>query len=288
MTVKINNRNIGPNEPCFIIGEIGINHNGDVEIAKELIEQSIKVGADAVKFQKRDIEIVYSKEELDKDRKSVFGEKNRDLKQGLEFGEKEYNEINNFCKNKILWTSSCWDLNSLKFISNYKPKFLKIASASLTDIELLKAHKDIGIPIILSTGMSDLDQIGKALSYLDKNNTILLHCTSTYPCKIEEINLQGIKTLINEFKIPVGYSGHETGVSTTVNAVAMGACVIERHITLDRSNWGSDQAASLEIQGFSRLIRDIRSFEKAKGDGEIIVFESEKEIIKKLRRIKDF
>jgi N-acetylneuraminate synthase len=136
--------------------------------------------------------------------------------------------------------------------------------------------------------MSDLDQISKALSYLDENNTILLHCTSTYPCKLEEINLNGIKTLIDEFKIPVGYSGHETGVSTTVNAVAMGACVVERHITLDRSNWGSDQAASLEMQGFSKLIRDIRAFEKAKGDGKIKVFDSEKEIIKKLRRIKDF
>jgi len=288
VTVKINNKKIGYNEPCFVIGEIGINHNGQIKIAKELIEKCIEVGADAVKFQKRDLEIVYSKEELDKDRKSVFGNKNRDLKKGLEFQEKEYNEIDNLCKNNILWTSSCWDLNSLKFIQNYKPKFLKIASACLTDVELLKAHKDTGIPIILSTGMSDLDQISKALSYLDENNTILLHCTSTYPCKLEEINLNGIKTLIDEFKIPVGYSGHETGVSTTVNAVAMGACVVERHITLDRSNWGSDQAASLEMQGFSKLIRDIRAFEKAKGDGKIKVYDSEKEIIKKLRRIKDF
>ena len=287
--IKIGSYLVGDNEPCFIIAEIGINHNGDIETAKKLIDASVEAGAQAVKFQKRTVEVVYSTDELLKPRDSIFGKTNGDLKRGLEFGKKEYDIIDKYCKEKnILWTASCWDQDSLKFIMNYEPKFLKIASASLTDSSLLIEHKNTNLPIILSTGMSTMEQIEKAVNILERKNLILLHCTSSYPCKIEELNLKAINTLIEKFSLLVGYSGHEVGLATTVSAVALGSCVIERHITLDRSMWGSDQSASVEPIGFKKLINNIRATELALGDGIKIVYQAEKDIIKKLRRVSDF
>ena len=287
--IKIGSYLVGDNEPCFIIAEIGINHNGDIEIAKKLIDASVEAGAQAVKFQKRTVEVVYSTDELLKPRDSIFGKTNGDLKRGLEFGKKEYDIIDKYCKEKnILWTASCWDQDSLKFIMNYEPKFLKIASASLTDSSLLIEHKNTNLPIILSTGMSTMEQIEKAVNILERKNLILLHCTSSYPCKIEELNLKAINTLIEKFSLLVGYSGHEVGLATTVSAVALGSCVVERHITLDRSMWGSDQSASVEPVGFKKLVNNIRATEMALGDGIKIVYQGEKDIIKKLRRVSDF
>lgn len=287
--IKIGSYLVGDNEPCFIIAEIGINHNGDIETAKKLIDASVEAGAQAVKFQKRTVEVVYSTDELLKPRDSIFGKTNGDLKRGLEFGKKEYDIIDKYCKEKnILWTASCWDQDSLKFIMNYEPKFLKIASASLTDSSLLIEHKNTNLPIILSTGMSTMEQIEKAVNILERKNLILLHCTSSYPCKIEELNLKAINTLIEKFSLLVGYSGHEVGLATTVSAVALGSCVIERHITLDRSMWGSDQSASVEPIGFKKLVNNIRATEMALGDGIKIVYQTEKDIIKKLRRVSDF
>jgi N-acetylneuraminate synthase len=287
--IKIGSHLVGDNEPCFIIAEIGINHNGDIETAKKLIDASVEAGAQAVKFQKRTVEVVYSTDELLKPRDSIFGKTNGDLKRGLEFGKKEYDIIDKYCKEKnILWTASCWDQDSLKFIMNYEPKFLKIASASLTDSSLLIEHKNTNLPIILSTGMSTMEQIEKAVNILERKNLILLHCTSSYPCKIEELNLKAINTLIEKFSLLVGYSGHEVGLATTVSAVALGSCVIERHITLDRSMWGSDQSASVEPVGFKKLVNNIRATEMALGDGIKIVYQGEKDIIKKLRRVSDF
>ena len=287
--IKIGSYLVGDNEPCFIIAEIGINHNGDIEIAKKLIDASVEAGAQAVKFQKRTVEVVYSTDELLKPRDSIFGKTNGDLKRGLEFGKKEYDIIDKYCKEKnILWTASCWDQDSLKFIMNYEPKFLKIASASLTDSSLLIEHKNTNLPIILSTGMSTMEQIEKAVNILERKNLILLHCTSSYPCKIEELNLKAINTLIEKFSLLVGYSGHEVGLATTVSAVALGSCVIERHITLDRAMWGSDQSASVEPVGFKKLVNNIRATEMALGDGIKIVYQGEKDIIKKLRRVSDF
>lgn len=287
--IKIGSYLVGDNEPCFVIAEIGINHNGDIETAKKLIDASVEAGAQAVKFQKRTVDVVYSMDELLKPRDSVFGKTNGDLKRGLEFGKKEYDIIDKYCKEKnILWTASCWDQDSLKFIMNYEPKFLKIASASLTDSSLLIEHKNKNLPTILSTGMSTIEQIEKAVNILDRKNLILLHCTSSYPCKIEELNLKTINTLIEKFSLLVGYSGHEVGLATTVSAVALGSCVIERHITLDRSMWGSDQSASVEPIGFKKLVNNIRATEMALGDGIKIVYQTEKDIIKKLRRVSDF
>lgn len=287
--IKIGSYLVGDNEPCFVIAEIGINHNGDIETAKKLIDASVEAGAQAVKFQKRTVDVVYSTDELLKPRDSVFGKTNGDLKRGLEFGKKEYDIIDKYCKEKnILWTASCWDQDSLEFIMNYEPKFLKIASASLTDSTLLIKHKNKNLPTILSTGMSTMEQIEKAVNILDRKNLILLHCTSSYPCKIEELNLKTINTLIEKFSLLVGYSGHEVGLATTVSAVALGSCVIERHITLDRSMWGSDQSASVEPIGFKKLVNNIRATEMALGDGIKIVYQAEKDIIKKLRRVSDF
>lgn len=287
-TVRVGNKNIGSGSACYIIAEIGINHNGSLDIAKQLIDAAVDCGCDAVKFQKRTIDVVYTKEELAKPRENPFGKTNGDLKRGLEFGEKEYAEIDRYCKAKgIDWFASCWDEGAVDFIEKYNPCCYKIASASLTDNNLLKHHRDCGRPIILSTGMSNTSQIEQAVETLGTKDLVILHCTSTYPSKPEELNLKGIKTLRERFRnVPIGYSGHEVGLATSLVAAALGACVVERHITLDRAMWGSDQAASVEPQGFKRLVRDIREMEIAMGDGEIKVFDSEKPIIDKLRRVK--
>jgi len=284
--VRIGNFFVGDGYPCFIVAEIGINHNGEVETAMRLIDAAVFAGCNAVKFQKRTVDIVYSQEELNKPRENPFGMTNGDLKRGLEFGQKEYEEINKYCKEKgILWFASCWDESSVDFINNFNPPCYKIASASLTDDGLLRYHRKTGKPIILSTGMSDLPMINRAVEVLGGGELVIAHCTSTYPSKSEELNLQCIKTLKRKFKgVPIGYSGHEAGLATTVAATVLGACMAERHITLDRSMWGSDQAASVEPQGMRILVQNIREIEKAIGDGKIKIYDSEIPIMKKLRR----
>ena len=285
--VKIWNKKIGENEPAFIAAEIGINHNGDIAIAKKLIDIAIEAGCDAVKFQKRTIEIIYTKEELAKPRENPFGDTNGDLKRGLEFGKEEYTEINRYCKEKgIMWYASCWDEPSVDFIEKFNPPCYKIASASLTDDNLLKHTKAKGKPLILSTGMSTMEEINHAVNILGKEKLVLLHCTSTYPSNPKELNLKVIQKLKEKFDCPVGYSGHEVGVSSSVTTAAIGACMIERHITLNRAMWGSDQAASLEPQGLKRMVRDIRVIPVIMGDGIKKVYESELPIIDKLRRVK--
>jgi N-acetylneuraminate synthase len=270
------------------VAEIGINHNGDIEIAKKLIDAAKEAGADAVKFQKRTVEVVYSPEELARSRESPFGTTNGQLKYGLEFGYERYKEIDAYCREReIPWFASCWDEGSVDFMEQFNPPCYKIASACLTDDRLLRHHHKMGRPIILSTGMSTIEQIRHAVRVLDTDELILLHCTSTYPSPPEELNLHMIRTLVKEFpNHPVGYSGHEVGLQTSVAAVALGACVVERHITLDRAMWGSDQSASVEPQGFQRKVRDIQAVEAALGDGVKRVYEGERPIMAKLRRTK--
>jgi N-acetylneuraminate synthase len=285
-TVKIGNISVGDGHPCLIVGEIGINHNGDVDMAKHLINVAVSAGFNAVKFQKRTIEVVYSREELERPRESPFGTTNGDLKRALEFGKKEYKEIDRYCRKKnIIWFASCWDKQSVDFIDKFNVPCYKIASACLTDDVLLRYIRSKGRPIILSTGMSTLKQIDHAVTVLGKKNLIILHCTGTYPAYYEELNLRVIPFLHQRYGVPVGYSGHETGLPSSVTAVALGASMVERHITLDRSMWGSDHAASLEPNGCTRLVRDIRLIETAMGDGTKRVLPREEEVMKKLRRV---
>ena len=284
--VKIADKCIGENQPCFIIAEIGINHNGSINMAKKMIDIAITTGCDAVKFQKRTIDIVYTKEELEKERKSVFGNTNGDLKRGLEFGYDEYKEIDLYCKEKgIIWFASCWDEKSVDFMEQFDIPCYKIASASLTDDNLLKYTRSKGKPILLSTGMSTLEQIKHAVKVLGSEDLIIYHCTSTYPSNANEMNLKTIESFKQLFNVPIGYSGHERGVTPSVLAVALGACSVERHITLDRTNWGSDQAASLEMAGLYHLVRDIRQVPELLGNGNKIVYPRELPIIEKLRRV---
>lgn len=284
--VKIGNKLIGERHPCYIVAEIGINHNGDIDIAKKLIDVAISAGCNAVKFQKRTIEVVYAKEELARPRENPFGPTNGDLKRGLEFNLGQYSIIDSYCRAKgIDWFASCWDEASVDFIDQFQPPAYKIASASLTDDDLLIHTRSKGKPIILSTGMSTLDQIDHAVSLIGKKDLIILHSCSTYPAHYEELNLRVIPVLQHQFAVPIGYSGHETGIPSSVAAVALGACMIERHLTLDRAMWGSDHAASLEPNGMTRLVRDIRLIETALGDGVKRVLQREQPVIQKLRRI---
>ena len=284
--VRVGNILVGDNQPCFIIAEIGINHNGSLKDAKRLIDMAVSNGCNAVKFQKRTVDVVYSKEELERPRPNVFGETNGDLKRGLEFGLEEYKEIDEYCKQKnIMWFASCWDKGSVDFIDQFNPPCYKIASASLTDDELLKYTKSKGKPILLSTGMSTMEEIEHAMEILGEENTIIYHCTATYPSNSNEINLNCIKTLKERFSCPVGYSGHERGIAPSILAVGLGACSVERHITLDRTNWGSDQAASLETPGLFHMVRDIRQVPMLLSDGKKVVYEREMPIRKKLRRV---
>jgi len=284
--VKIGNSLVGDNHPCYVTAEIGINHNGDMDITKKLIDVAIEAGCNAVKFQKRTVEIVYSAEELARPRESPFGTTNGDLKYALELGQEEYEEIDQYCREKqIAWFASCWDEPSVDFIDQFNPPCYKIASASLTDDNLLRHTRSKGKPVLLSTGMSTLDQIDHAVEVLGKYDLVILHACSTYPALYEELNLRVIPSLKARYGILIGYSGHETGLPSSVAAVVLGACIVERHITLDRSMWGSDQAASLEPNGIHRLVRDIRLVETSMGDGIKRVIEREVPIIKKLRRV---
>lgn len=286
MEVVLGDRPVGDGQPCYVIAEIGINHNGDPLVAQKLIDVAALAGCEAVKFQKRTIDVVYTPEELAKPRESPFGETNGALKRGLEFGRAEYEQIDAYCRNKpMAWTASGWDEASVDFIDQFDPPFYKIASASLTDDALLSHTRAKGKPIVLSTGGSSLDQIDHAVEVLGKGDLILLHCCSTYPSQYTELNLRAIPALRERYDVPVGYSGHETGIASSVAAATLGACVVERHVTLDRSLWGSDQAASLEPNGIMRVVRDIRLVETALGDGVKTVLPSEIPVMQKLRRV---
>jgi len=284
--VRIGNRDVGDGQPCYAIAEIGINHNGDVAQAKRLISVASAAECNAVKFQKRTIDVVYKPEELAKPRESPFGETNGDLKRGLEFGFEQYCEVDRFAKEcGMAWFASCWDEASVDFVDQFDPPCYKVASASLTDDNLLRHTRRKGRPIILSTGMSTLEQIDHAVDVLGKDDLILLHTCSTYPSQYTELNLRVIPLLKERYGVPIGYSGHETGLPSSVAAAAIGACVVERHITTDRSLWGSDHAASLEPNGINRLVRDIRLVETSMGDGVKRVVPSEVPIMQKLRRV---
>jgi len=283
---KIGDRIVGHDAPCFISAEIGINHNGSLDTAYQLIDIAVAAGCDAVKFQKRTVDVVYTAEELDRPRESVFGNTNGDLKYGLEFGMDSYVKISEYCRSKkIMWYASPWDEQSVDFLEQFDPPCHKVASASLTDDSLLQAMRTTGRPILLSTGMSTLDEIDHAVEILGKQNLLIYHCTSTYPSDDDELNLDVIPKLRQRYDVPIGYSGHEVGVASSLVAATLGACAVERHITVSRSLWGSDQAASLEPSGISRLVRHIRLVPTWQGNGEKQVYDSEIPIKEKLRRI---
>jgi N-acetylneuraminate synthase len=272
----------------FIIAEIGINHNGDLEIAKKLINVAKEAGANAVKFQKRTIDLVYTKEELDAPRESPWGTTNREQKMGLEFGHDEYKKIDSYCKEKgIEWFASPWDIESVKFLSAYNLKYAKVASALLTDHDLLKAMAEEKKYTFISTGMSTMEEIEAAVNIFRKHECSfeLMHCISTYPMtNDDDANLRVIETLRNHFGCKVGYSGHEVGLAVSYGAAALGISSLERHITINRAMYGSDQAASVEPSGFRMLVGAVRQIERAMGDGVKRVYPSELPIKNKLRK----
>lgn len=272
---------------CFIVAEIGINHNGDLDTALKLIDAAVAARCDAVKFQKRTPRLAVPPEQQDKPKETPWGTMTYlEYKERMEFGQAEYEAINQHCKARgIAWFASCWDEVAVDFIAQFDPPMFKIASACLTDNSLLRWTRSYGKPIILSTGMSTLDEIDHAVKVLGKDDLTLMHCVSTYPAHNHELNLRAIETLRKRYHVPVGYSGHELGIVSTVAAVALGACAVERHITLDHTMWGSDQAASLEPAELKDLVRDIRFVETALGDGVKRVMEREIPVREKLRRI---
>lgn len=286
--VKIGDRFVGGSNPLYIIAEIGINHNGSIETAKKMIDGAIFAGADAVKFQKRTPELCVPHDQWLLERDTPWGRMTYiDYKRKTEFTMKQYFEIDQYCRQKgIDWFASAWDTLSVDFIEQFDPPVYKVASACITDKELLEKIKSTGKPVIISTGMSTIEEIDAAVNLLDHEKLLIAHATSTYPCKPKELNLNMINTLKKLYPhIPIGYSGHEVGLATTYAAAALGACFIERHITLDRSMWGTDQAASVEIMGLYRLIHDIRDIERSMGDGIKKVYESEISSLKKLRKV---
>jgi N-acetylneuraminate synthase len=285
--IRIGDRLIGDGHPTYIVAEIGINHNGDLKIAKELIDAAAHAGVDAVKFQKRTPELCVPPEQQQVMRETPWGYITYlDYRYKVEFGEDEYAEIDRYCKSKNMnWFASPWDEPSADFLEAFEPVCYKIPSASLTDHDLLKHIRQKGRPMILSTGMSTAEQIEAAVDAIGRENLLITHATSTYPCDPDELNLKMIQTLREMFPIPIGYSGHEVGLVPSVVAVTLGACLVERHITLDRAMWGSDQAASVEPGGFERLVKYIRVTEEALGDGVKKVYDSELPSLNKLRRV---
>jgi N-acetylneuraminate synthase len=285
--IKFGNRLVGDGHPTFIIAEIGINHNGDLAVCKQMIDAAAHAGVDAVKFQKRTPEICTPPEQQKQMRETPWGYITYlDYRYKVEFGEKEYREIDRHCKEKgIAWFASVWDEQAVDFMEQFNSPAYKIPSASITDHNLLRYTRKTGRPMVVSSGMSTMEQIRTAVEVAGSENLAITHCTSTYPCEPEELNLRMIQTLRNEFPCPVGYSGHEVGLVPPQVAVALGACMIERHLTLDRAMWGSDQAASVEPSGFERLVKYVRTAEASLGDGVKRVYESEKSSLKKLRRV---
>ena len=283
--VIIGNKTISDDSPCFIIAEIGINHNGSIDLAKRMIDEAVMAGCDAVKFQKKTVTKVYTPEELDVYRPNYYGNTNRDLKLGLELSYEDYCEIDRYCKaKKIMWFASCWDIDSVDFIEQFDVPCHKIASALLTDDDFLYKIKSTGKPVLLSTGMSTMEEIRHAVSILGEDNLVIYQCTSTYPTEHKEINLRVIEEFRREFSCPIGYSGHEKGLLPSILAVELGASSVERHITIDRTLWGSDQAASLEPEGLRRMVRDIREVKTILGNGTKVVYESEIPVKNKLRK----
>lgn len=287
--IKIGNKLVGSNHPTYIIGEIGINHNGDLDIAKKMIDAAVNAEADAVKFQKRTPDVCTPPDQQKKMRQTPWGYITYlDYRYKVEFDKDNYAEIDRHCKEKgIDWFVSVWDEGSVDFIEQFDTPVYKLPSASLTDHNLLRHVRATGRPIILSTGMSTMDEIHKGVEVVGEENLGIMHSTSSYPCAPEELNLKMIGTLKSEFpNIPIGYSGHEVGLVPSAIAVALGACMVERHLTLDRSMWGSDQSASVEPGGFRKLVKYIRVTEQGLGDGVKQVYESEKGPREKLRRVK--
>ncbi len=284
--IKIGNRLVGDGHPTYIVAEMGINHNGSLETVKDMILSAHETGADAVKFQKRTPELCVPEEQRNLMRETPWGYISYlEYRERIEFNEDDYHFINDFCKNLgIDWFASVWDEPSVDFMEKFDPVCYKVPSAALTDINLLKKIRSTGRPIILSSGMSTLEQIKAAVSAIGTQNLLLMHSTSSYPCDPTELNLRMIQTLRSMFDCPIGYSGHEVGLVTTVVAVALGASAVERHFTLDRAMWGSDQAASVEPGGFRRLVKYIRVTEMSLGDGIKRVYESEQSSLKRLRR----
>lgn len=287
-SVKIRNRSIGEGEPAYIIAEIGINHNGSLEVAKKMIDGAVFAGCDAVKFQKRTPEICVPMDQWYIERDTPWGTMPYiEYRHKMEFDADDFSEIAHHCNERgIDWFASCWDEESVDFIEQFDSPLYKAASACLTDIDLLKKMKATGKPLMLSTGMSTMKEIEAAVRVLGMRNLLIAHSTSAYPCDVKELNLRMIQTLKERYPdVPIGYSGHEVGLATTWAAVALGASFIERHITLDRAMWGTDQAASVEILGMHRLVRNIRDVERALGDGIKKVYNSELHVMKKLRRV---
>jgi len=288
--IKIGNRMVGDGHSAYVIAEIGINHNGDIEIAKQIIDAAVHAGVDAVKFQKRTPEVATPPEQQKQMRETPWGYITYlEYRHKVEFTAAQYHEIEVFCKERnIPWMVSVWDEPAVDFMENFDTPAYKIPSASLTDHKLLKHVRKTGKPMIISTGMSTMEQIRKAVKLIGEENLVIMHCTSTYPCEPEELNLKMIETLRTEFpNNPIGYSGHEVGLVPSAIAVALGACAVERHITLDRAMWGSDQAASVEPGGFERLVKYIRVAEASVGDGVKKVYDSEMATMKRLRRVND-
>lgn len=283
--VRVGDRLVGPGQPVYIIAEAGINHNGDLGIAKQLIDTAQQAGCDAVKFQKRTPALCVPLDQQSIPRETPWGVMTYlAYRERLEFGEEEYAEIDRYCQSKpIAWFASCWDEPSVEFMERFSPVAYKIASASITDPGLVTRMGRTGRPVFLSTGMSTMEEIRAAVTLIAPEQLLLAHATSAYPCAPEELNLSMIGTLANEFPCPIGYSGHEVGLQTTLAAVALGATFVERHITIDRAMWGTDQAASVEPGGLVRLVRDIRVIGAAMGDGVKRVYPSELAARRRLR-----
>jgi N-acetylneuraminate synthase len=288
--VRIGDRLVGEGQPVFVIAEIGINHNGSLDVTKKLIDGAVLAGCDAVKFQKRTPEKCVPRDQWNVMRDTPWGRMAYiDYKRKIEFGEREYVEIDRYCRERgIMWFVSCWDEESVDFIEEFDPPCYKAASASLTDAPLLRKMKSTGKPLIMSTGMSTMQEIERAIDGIGQDELCIAHATSTYPCPLEHLNLRMLDTLKSLHpRCPIGYSGHEVGLAPTWAAVAMGATFVERHITLDRAMWGTDQAASVEVVGLVRLVANIRDIEKSLGDGIKRIHEGELAARQKLRRVKD-
>ncbi len=287
--IRVADRAVGDHQPVFVVAEIGINHNGSLELARKLIDGAVLAGCDAVKFQKRTPERCVPRDQWSIERDTPWGRMTYiDYRHRVEFGQREYEAIDRYCKERgILWFASCWDEPSVDFIEQFDPPCYKAASASLTDLPLLRKMRSTGKALILSTGMSTMDEIERAVSAVGEQNLLVAHATSTYPCPVEQLNLRMIQTLQRRFPaVPIGYSGHETGLAPTWAAVAMGAVFVERHITLDRAMWGTDQAASVEIVGLMKLVANIRDIERSLGDGVKRVYPEEQAARRKLRRVR--
>jgi N-acetylneuraminate synthase len=286
--VSIGGRLVGEGQPVFVIAEIGINHNGSLELAHRLIEGAARAGCDAVKFQKRTPELCVPRDQWEIERDTPWGRMSYiAYKRRVEFGVDEYRQIDKQCADLgLMWFASCWDEPSVEFVQRFSPPCYKAASASLTDLSLLRAMRATAVPLIMSTGMSTSEEIAQAVIEVGPRELLIAHSTSTYPCPIDELNLLMIRTLKHSFPAcPIGYSGHERGLSPTWAAVALGATFVERHITLDRAMWGTDHAASIELSSLDRLVSEIRNLQLAVGDGVKRVYESEIPIRKKLRRV---